>query len=581
MPLLLPLVLLICLAIAAPAAAVTKKEVRVPMRDGVELAVDLYLPDGVERAPVILTLTPYHALYKGLGDGESMVQWRFLEQGYAVAMADVRGTYESGGCWDYGGLKERQDGHDLVEWLGTQPWSNGRVGMIGASYDGTTANAAAVEQPPHLATIVPISSISRWWGYAYTGGVRHAYSGATADIDPPSDTPADFMFAYGFAPPPEPGAATAAQQVAMRWTPCDRVAQTLHGYSTQPDYDDFWKERDYLRDAARVQVPVLVGHGELDFNVKTWEGTQWFDALPGEKAMVIGQWPHAIPVWDGWDDFLDRWFARWLKGEANGVENEPPVVSEANDRVFRMRSRWTGSGRLSAPLGSGTASWLDDGALTETEMLEGTCGPRCARLDLPVRGPAQFIGRPRLHLRATVDQPSTHLAATLVDVAADGSETVVTRGWLNARYRDGLEKGTDVPAGKPLDYTLELVDKDWVLADGHQLAVYLSSSSTDWVLSDERRANVSIDLAASSLELPVDGPEPAVAPPTTTAPAPTVTAPKRCRPRAVVRIPRGAKRIRINGRPARGRRIVVTAKRVKVTYRLRGRTVKRTIRGRC
>lgn len=125
LPLLAVLSCLVLAVTAAPAAAQEKQEIRVPMRDGVELAVDLYLPDGVERAPVILTLTPYHALYKGLGDARALESWRYLAEGYAVAVVDVRGTYESGGCWDYGGLHERQDGYDLVEWLGTQPWSNG------------------------------------------------------------------------------------------------------------------------------------------------------------------------------------------------------------------------------------------------------------------------------------------------------------------------------------------------------------------------------------------------------------------------------------------------------------------------
>ena len=124
--------------------------------------------------PVILHLTPYHVLSPTNGpatlplvDGVEMVK-----KGYAFVFADVRGTWASGGCWDYGGISERHDGYDLVEWLGTRPWTNGKVAMMGVSYPGTTPNAAAVEQPPHLATIIPISGISRWWGYAYQQGTR-------------------------------------------------------------------------------------------------------------------------------------------------------------------------------------------------------------------------------------------------------------------------------------------------------------------------------------------------------------------------------------------------------------------------
>lgn len=93
------LVLLALALGAAPAAAQAPEEIRVPMRDGVELAVDVYRPSVPEgtQVPVILTLTPYHALYKPLGPGISE-GYRFVEQGYAFALADVRGTYESGGC---------------------------------------------------------------------------------------------------------------------------------------------------------------------------------------------------------------------------------------------------------------------------------------------------------------------------------------------------------------------------------------------------------------------------------------------------------------------------------------------------
>ena len=493
---------------ASASAAVVKQEVRVPMRDGVELAVDLYLPTEAqngEHVPVILTLTPYHDLYKGLGDGASLDGYRFTADGYIFAVADVRGTYESGGCWDYGGLHERQDGYDLVEWLGTQPFSNGKVAMIGASYDGTTANAAAVEQPPHLATIVPISSISRWYGYAYSQGARRTYSGESADIDPPGDTPTDFMFAYGFLPPPEPGSLGAAAQIAQRWTPCDRAEQTQHGYATQPEYDDFWRERDYLQYADRVTIPVLVTHGLQDYNVNTWEGTQWFDALPGEKALIIGQWGHAIPTWENWDDFLDRWFARWLKGEANGVENEPAVVVESTDGEFRFRERWTGTGTRTVALGEGEASFFDDGALTESEMLQDACGSRCLRLKLPSLAGVHVMGRPKLHLRFTSDQPSTHFVAVLLDASGD----VISRGFMNARYRNGLEHGEDLGPGQPTEATIELIDKEHVFSEGGAQLI-LASSSTTWVLSDERRANNTIDLGASTLEIPTDGPEPGV-----------------------------------------------------------------------
>ncbi|HET7482307.1 MAG TPA: CocE/NonD family hydrolase, partial [Actinomycetota bacterium] len=485
----------------------TYERVRVPMRDDVELSADIWRPvtNGV-KVPVILSLTPYHALYYALDSNEANLPSgdaaMFVPQGYAYVRADVRGTYNSGGCWDYGGIKERHDGYDLVEWLGTRSWSNGKVAMTGASYDGTTANAAAVENPPHLATIVPVSAISRWWGYAYQQGARATYSGESDDIDPPGDTPTDFMFAYGFAPPPDPGSITSAKQIAMRWSLCERVEKALAGYDTQPDYDAFWKERDYLRLADQVKVPVLISHGLIDFNVKTWEGTSWFHALNTEKAMVLGQWPHASPRgnYPDWDKFLTAWFERWLYGIHNGVENEPAVRVQTNDKQWHLQNDWGSDHHASLPLKGDDFTYLDDGALTESEMLRGVGeGRRFVRVDIPKSSGLRIEGRPVLHLSASSDSPSTHFVAVLCDVPSSGGCSVISRAFLNARYNDSLEHGKDLVPDKTYRFDLEFIDKDYIVPRDHHLALLIASSSDTWVAPNEERATNTLYLHSSSL----------------------------------------------------------------------------------
>lgn len=521
--------LLVCVYLFAPASAqagvqrdearkvpgtytdFTYERVFVPMRDEVELAVDIWrpvTPKGV-KVPVILSLTPYHSLYFALDPNEENLPsgdaQLFVPKGYAYARADVRGTYNSGGCWNYGGKKEREDGYDLVEWLGTRRWSNGKVAMTGGSYDGTTANAAAVERPPHLATIVPISAISRWWGYAYQQGTRSTYSGESVDADPPSDTPADFMFAYGFLPPPDPTALTRAEQIRMRWEMCERGDQLEHGYDPEPDYDRFWVERDYLRLARRVDVPVLISHGQLDFNVKTWEGTQWFEALRTEKAMVVGRWAHSSPRgrYPEWDGFLERWFERWLYGVRNGVENEPAVRVQTNDREWHLRESWSGKRRRTFRLGKEESVYFDDGLLTESEMIRGVGeGTRFIRVDLPKAKDLRVQGRPVLRLRASSDAISTHFVAVLCDVAPNGSCDVISRAFLNARYNRTLKKGRDLEPGKKYTFELEFIDKDHILQKDHHLALLIGSSSNSWVAPDQERATNTLHLKGSELVVP-------------------------------------------------------------------------------
>lgn len=501
---------------ASAAFTYTYERIAVPMRDGVRLSVDIYRPNTGAPVPVILTMSPYHALNYRRGEQNVPTDYSdfVTSLGYAYAVADVRGTWNSGGCWDYGGIKERQDGYDLVEWLAgfaadgsasaASAWSNGKVGMIGASYDGTTANAAAVEAPPHLAAIVPISAISRWWGYAYQQGTRALYSGESADADPPSDTPTDFMFAYGGLPPvPDATSIDQATQIAMRWNLCDRVEQTLHGYATQPDLDAFWQERDYLALAHRVTAPALIGHGFLDFNVKTWEGTAWYQALPGEKMLVVGQWAHALPSYGSWRSLVKAWFARWLHGVNNGVENTKPVRVGANSGPFVELDSFGDGPVTSIGLSGAPFTYLDDGTLTESEMLRSTNGARHIRINVPGTSGVRLRGRPVLHLAVESDQPSTHFVATMCSVGADGTCTVVSRAFANARYRGGRTFGEDLEPGVRTVVDLEFIDKDFVVPPTSRLAIYVASSSTTWVVPDERRARNTIYPADSSLDLPL------------------------------------------------------------------------------
>ena len=131
----------------------TYDHLQVLMRDGVtHLDVQVWrpvVPAGV-RIGTILTLSPYNILNEPFSPTslpDTYATW-FVPRGYARVYADVRGTRNSEGCYDYGGLGEQHDGYDLVEFLAAQAWSNGNVGMMGTSYDGTTANAAAAQHPP-------------------------------------------------------------------------------------------------------------------------------------------------------------------------------------------------------------------------------------------------------------------------------------------------------------------------------------------------------------------------------------------------------------------------------------------------
>ena len=262
---------------------------KVPTVGGAEINVEVMRPADNPDAPVILTYSPYNTLSEtttpNLANDD--LGQRYVPKGYARAVADVLGTRNSSGCWDYGGADEQQSGVDLVNFLSAQPWTNGKVAMIGGSYDGTTATMVAARgaDAPGLAAIVPIAGISRWYGYAYGDGVRY-FLNSERPTDEGVDTPLAFDFGLARTPPTDPSDPLFAEKLASRANPCESADHTVKGYDRTPDYDAFWLERDYRKDAANISAAALVAHGWQDYNVKQEEGVDLYRALTNTSVQA-------------------------------------------------------------------------------------------------------------------------------------------------------------------------------------------------------------------------------------------------------------------------------------------------------
>jgi X-Pro dipeptidyl-peptidase len=567
LPLLLaPLALLVG---AAPASAeVVFETYRVPTVGGAEIAVEVMRDSATKRdAPVLLTYSPYNVLGESRSGNLANDSYgkRFVPRGYARAVADVLGTRNSSGCWDYGGPKEQQSGADLVKFLARQPWSNGRVGMIGGSYDGTTASMVAAQgyRVPELKAIVPIAAISRWYGYAYQDGVRFNLNSENP-TDEGLDTPFAFDFGFARTPPSDVDDPKAMEKLASRTNPCDSVAHTQKGYDTSPDYDEFWLERDYRRRAKHFRAATLIAHGWQDYNVKQEEATELFRAIPTAapgkggvplKRLYLTQDTHSSPSGDEWNALLTAFLDRYLLGRRTGVERTPKVITEGRTVTDggiestgpRAEASWPPAGTSEQRLwirrtfdqdipgvtvpnpGTGETGTLGTAPNTEEKdnVFTWVGGPTSEELTVndplnepghgyyslffgtaPLERPLRIAGSPVLD--AIVRTPAGgHLSPVLVDVAPDGTMRTIARGFLNVDYRDGL--GEARPANQKWVRTrTRFLPQDVTLQPGHRLGLIVQSSNTVWGIPGAFGPNTiltgplaGVSAEGSSLRVPV------------------------------------------------------------------------------
>ncbi len=362
---------------------------------------------------IVGTMSPYNSLRDVTSAGTAVSNPTI--PGIASASIDVLGTRGSTGCWDYGGFDEMKAGVDAVRFLaGDLPdvdgnhldWSNGRVGLTGGSYDGTTATMVAAAPPEMwsderansidedgttpLKAIVPVAAISHWYGYAYAWGMRMTDDGeSSSPTDEDILTPLAFDLGFGLTVhADQPGAA------AQRG--CNTAKHTLEAYSRNPDYGDFWLERDYATPeaAARWTTHTLIVHGWNDYNVKQYEATRLYEALAPFAAdeddedgdgdgegfdlrLWMGQGRHNV---SGYGQVRDTFFSAYLlDGEAGDK------ARDALDAMPKVRSEGETTGGKHRVTFSD--SWPPEDTTTHTFFLNRTYEQDLESAGVTVPGP--------------------------------------------------------------------------------------------------------------------------------------------------------------------------------------------------
>lgn len=466
----------------------------VPMRDGANLATDVYSTKGNGTVPGVIMRTPY-----GRG-GLNTVALTLNDQGYQAIAQDMRGFGESDGQFMYftdDGFGARQDGYDTVEWAASQEWSNGKFCLWGGSALSIAGLLASASAPPHLSCMYALVG---------TGNLYH-----------------DVTFWGG----------ALREEMVVNWLVGLGQQPALDAIYAHPTEDSFYDPISIQDRYASINIPIysvggwydIFSQGNLD--VFTGADTLGGPGANGKQKLLMGPWSHASggpvvgeltfpdnSVLPGGEEL--RWFEHWLKGTANGVNTEPAVKYYLMGDVDTPSTAWNiwktsevwpvpstptpyylvsgGSISTSAPLtaNSETDTFVFDPANpvptvggNNLTLLSGPYDQRTveARPDVlvystpPLTAPVAITGRVTAKLWVASSAPDTDFTVKLTDVYPDGRSMLVLDGIQRMRFREGSDREVLMTPGVVYPITVDLWSTALVFNKGHQIRVSISSSN--------------------------------------------------------------------------------------------------------
>jgi predicted acyl esterase len=503
-----------------------ERNVEVPMRDGVSLSTNIYRPDEEGCFPVILVRTTYKK------ERLELIARSYVRKGYVAAVQDCRGRFASAGIWEpY--INESKDGYDTIEWLAKQPWSTGKVGMIGESYAGSVQWLAARERPPHLVTIIPnLAAPDPFYNMPYEYGVLFMLDSLDWVIG--LETGGDLSGDLRPLPVIDLDKATLGKE-NLYW----------RKWLEHSVNDEYWEPANFLDHLKDVRIPVFHQSGWFDGNgigTKLNYLRMVSHGHPHQK-LIIGPWGHtpyaSRRVGDidfGPEAAIDlrqeylRWFDYWLKGVDNGIVSEPLVrifIMGSNkwleDNVYPVErthfQKWylssggaantsTGDGRILPEVPAADSPpdhyTYDPGDPTPAPSCLNTTesnrylGKLLEDLDLrqayhekiarsrrdilvytsePLTRPLTFAGPIEGVLYASSSCRDTDWFMRLVEVDKEGKLFELVEGKIRARYRRSTKKAVFLDPGEVYKYNIDMWQTGITVPVGHRLRVEVASAS--------------------------------------------------------------------------------------------------------
>jgi X-Pro dipeptidyl-peptidase len=486
----------------------------------------------MEPPPVDPSLTYYDGTQGTIANiSTSGYQNYFLPRGFIFVYAQNLGTGKSTGCPTIGGVEENLSMKAVIDWFNgegrawdqagnavTAYWTTGNTAMIGVSYDGTLPLNAAVTGVAGLKAIVPIAGVSSYYD--------HRRSGGAVSVIGDSDS--------------------LMVNVLTRMYPerCHYLRDQHHIGTDRVtgDFNLFWHERNLVKDVDKIRAAVLISHGLNDPNVKMRHAYRLWQAL-NANGVPAKIWLNTGGHGDGansgarqaaWRDELNRFWSQYLFGVDNQWTSGPRAAVQRSGSTWADYETWPvptaalttlnltasadnaiGHLGIEAPKGWLPVAFervIDDSITNATVHVAAAQSPhRLVYKSHPLAGPVHVSGLPTVKLRMAFSKPAAVVSAMLVQYNANGTQTIISRGWTDPQNRASIWETQAITPGEFYDIEFELQPHDHVFPAGSRIGLVLLGG--DWegnpplvfTMRPPPGTELTVDTARSTVTLPIVG----------------------------------------------------------------------------
>jgi len=463
---------------------------------------------------------------------------KWVPRGYIVVHSSSPGTGLSQGAPTVGGDNESLAPKAVIDWLCgrgkgfTSPdggekveafWSTGKVGMTGTSYNGTIPVAAATTGVEGLEAIIPIAPNTSYYHYYRSNGLVRSPGGYLGeDIDVLYD------FIHSGDETKRPYNNKSVRDTEMK-NGMDRITG---------DYNEFWAGRDYLNDMKPMKAALLMSHGFNDWNVMPEHSYRIYKAAK-DKGLPTQVYYHQNghggppPL-----TMMNRWFTRYLHGIENGVEkdakawivrendkrDEPTAYKDypnpnATDVTLFLNSGAPLSGKLTSdkPKHLGKETLVDNYNFSGKDLAMATSSVNRLLFITPTLNKDIHIsGIPNIKIKLSSSKPAANLSVWLVSLPWDNlggakiTDNIITRGWADPQNYKSLTESEPLESGKFYEMSFDLIPDDQIIPKGQQIGLMIFSSDSQFTLLPNPGTELTIDLDATSISIPIVGGEQAL-----------------------------------------------------------------------